>query len=162
MKIERRFSPGKTCRAAVETRADGKTVIAGYAAVFYNAADAGTEYKIYSDIIERIAPDAFSRAVAEGDDCRASVNHDPNRLLGRVSAGTCRLSIDARGLRYEIDPPETQTAAECIASLKRGDMDGSSFSFGLRKADWIEEQDEDGERRWVACSATSSCSTSRP
>jgi HK97 family phage prohead protease len=112
----------------VSARADGKPVITGYAAVFYDANDPGTEYRIWEDVCERIMPGAFDDAI-RGDDVRALFNHNDNLILGRTSAGTLRLSVDAKGLRYEIDPPDTQTARDLMESLKRGDVTGSSFMF---------------------------------
>lgn len=125
--IERRYTamPGSV---SLQSRADGQPpLIAGYAAVFYDPADAGTEYRLYDDLVERIMPGAFDRAIRE-DDVRGLFNHD-GLPLGRTGSGTMRLSVDKRGLRYEIDPPDTQAARDLLASLGRGDVTGSSFSF---------------------------------
>jgi uncharacterized protein len=125
--LERRFTR-RPQRVAVETRADGKRTISGYAAVFYDPADAGTEYRLWEDVAERIMPGAFDRAVKE-DDVRGLFNHNDSLLLGRTSSGTMRLSVDARGLKFEIDPPDTQTARDLLTLLDRGDVTGSSFAF---------------------------------
>lgn len=137
--IERRFN---SHAAKVEARADGGKSISGYAAVFYDPADPGTEYELWQNVFERIDPQAFARAIAEKHDCRGLFNHDANQILGRVAAGTCRLSVDARGLKYEIDCPDTQQAKDLCASIERGDVTGSSFSFIARKRTWM----DDGER----------------
>jgi HK97 family phage prohead protease len=134
VKVERRSSHGAAVR--METREDGKPVIVGYAARYYDPADPGTEYRLWSDVVERIAPGAFDRAIAE-DDVRGLFNHRAEFVLGRKAAGTLRLSTDAKGLRYEIDPPDTQVARDLIESLKRGDISGSSFAF-LTRADTVE------------------------
>lgn len=127
MNIERRYTSGPN-RAGIETRADGKPMIVGYASVFYRADDPGTEFRLWSDVFERIKPAAFDRAVKE-DDARAFFNHDVSIVLGRKSAGTLRLSVDAVGLRYEVDPPDTAQAAAVVEAIRRGDVDGSSFGF---------------------------------
>jgi uncharacterized protein len=124
----------------VNTRADGVGTVTGYAAVFYDANDTGTEYRLWSDMVERIRPGAFDRAIRE-DDVRALFNHDPNQVVGRNRAGTLRLLVDARGLKYEIDPPDTQAGRDLVTSLKRGDIDGSSFSFVPLKTTWEEVRD---------------------
>lgn len=115
--------------ACVRMDGDEKKKIVGYASVFYNGQE-GTEYDIYGDgyLYERIMPGAFDRAARE-DDVRALFNHDVNQLLGRSTSGTLRLSVDTIGLRYEIDPPDTQLARELTELLGRGDINGSSFSF---------------------------------
>jgi HK97 family phage prohead protease len=134
---ERRSCSHPDAAARIETRDDGKPVIVGYAAVYHRAADPGTEFVLYEDpgdgfrFVERIAPGAFDRAARE-DDVRALFNHDPDHVLGRAKAGTLRLTVDERGLRYEIDPPDTQTARDVTESLRRGDISGSSFAFNIR------------------------------
>lgn len=121
----------------IEKRADGTPMIVGYAAVFYRADDPGTQFSLWAGCVERIAPGAFNAAISEQQDVRALFNHDDDHILGRTKSGTCRLSVDAVGLRYEIDPlmvggqidPEF---ARLAASIERGDIDGSSFSFRVR------------------------------
>ena len=131
--MERRMTPSGAIR--IETRADGGKTLVGYGAVFYREGEAGTEYRLGPDVVERISPSAFTRALAEKHDARALFNHDPNMLLGRAAAGTLRLSTDARGLRYEIDLPDTNVGKDVAASIARGDLSGSSFSFAINGKD---------------------------
>jgi HK97 family phage prohead protease len=127
--MERRMTPSGEIK--VEKRADGGSTVTGYAAVFYRDGDPGTEYRLGPDVVERIAPTAFQRALQEKHDARALFNHDPNMLLGRASAGTLRLSVDQRGLRYEIDIPDTNVGKDVATSIARGDLSGSSFAFRI-------------------------------
>lgn len=138
MKRERRFTNLNTARVALEQRADEGPKITGYAAVFYDGTDA-TQYMLWDDMAERIMPTAFDRAVKE-DDVRGLFNHDPNMLLGRTTAGTMRLSVDSKGLRYEIDPPDTAVGRDTATAIKRGDLSGSSFAF-VPTETLIREQD---------------------
>lgn len=147
--MERRFL--STASRPVELRAEeGKPAkIAGYAAVFYNPSDPGTEYELmrhanYS-VSERLMPGCFDRALRE-DDVRALFNHDTNQILGRTRAGTCQLSIDGIGLRYEIDPPDTQAGRDLLVSLGRQDVTGSSFCFDYRQKSITMQTDGDSER----------------
>jgi len=146
--MERRFTSADN--RPIQLRADEgqPTRIAGYAAVYYRADDPGTEYQLFSysnySVVERLMPGCFDRAVKE-DDVRALFNHDVNQILGRLRAGTCRLAIDATGLRYEIDAPDTTIARDLAESLKRGDVTGSSFSFDYRSKSIIMQQDGDKE-----------------
>lgn len=125
----------------LETRADGSAVIRGYAAVFYREGDPGTEFVLWDGAVERIMPKAFNRAIKEKHDVRGQFNHDPSLLLGRVSAGTMRLSKDDIGLVYEIDPADTQVARDVVTMLKRGDVTGSSFSFAVTEENWRVQKD---------------------
>lgn len=130
-------------------RAEGKPLlITGYGAVFYRAGDPGTEYWLWSDMVERIMPGAFDRAILE-DDCRCFFNHDATLVLGRNRAGTLRLRVDERGLLYETTPPDTQLVRDqVVAPIERGDVTGSSFMFLPRKTVWVEEQ-QDGKPLYI-------------
>jgi len=129
MTAQRRYLPRSAGPCKLLQRADGALpLITGYAAVFYRAGDAGTEFELYHRVTERIMPTAFDKALA-GADVRALFNHNSAMVLGRSTAGTLRLSKDATGLRYEIDPPNTQAARDLIESIQRGDISGSSFAF---------------------------------
>lgn len=131
-----RFTRGEV---RVQKRADGGSVIVGYGAVFYDPAVAGSQYELWEDMQERIMPGAFDRALREQHDARGLFNHDPSYLLGRVGSGTMRLSVDAKGLRYEIDVPDTQVGRDVVTSIQRGDLSGSSFAFVSLRTVWIEE-----------------------
>lgn len=126
----------------------GMPVIWGYAAVFYDPADPGTRYQIWDDLEERIMPGAFDRAVRECDPV-ALFNHDDNRILGRLSSGTLKLSTDSRGLRYEITPPDTATGREVVELLRRGDIRGSSFAFIPTIETERTEKQPDGRTRMI-------------
>lgn len=131
-------------RPKLHKRADGKQVITGYAAVFYDRANpAGTQYPLWEGVVERIMPGAFDVVLKNGGDTRATFNHSANVLLGRSTKGTLRLSVDAVGLLYECDPPDTQAARDLIQNLDREDVDGSSFMFSVRgdggRVVWAEE-----------------------
>lgn len=122
---------------AVETREDAAPVVRGYAAVFES------ETVIAGMFREVVAPGAFDQAVGR-DDVRALFNHDPNYVLGRTTVGTLRLSVDERGLRYEVDPPATQWARDLMTSIGRGDVSQSSFGFRVKKDSWTQPENNQG------------------
>lgn len=140
-KIEQRHIQG-----ALRLDAEDEGGIIGLAAVYYRDGDSATEYRLWKGAVERIAVGAFTRAAAE-DDVRALFNHDPNALLGRTRAGTLTLSADADGLRYRIAPASSEVYSQVAESLRRGDLDGSSFSFEVLAEEW--EKDGDTEIRWL-------------
>lgn len=132
--LQRRYLPRAVKPPELREETGKPPVIAGYASVFFRDGDPATEYEIWPAdkygprLVERIMPGAFDRAIKE-DDIRGLFNHDPSFVLGRRAAGTLRLFVDQIGLRYEIDPPDTQTARDLLANLRRGDISGSSFAF---------------------------------
>ena len=93
-------------------------------------------------LFRSIAPTAFDAVLSSGADVRGLYNHDPGQVLGRTAAGTMRLKTDARGLRYEIDLPDTQAARDLSALIQRGDISGSSFSFSVSDAGQTWRRDE--------------------
>jgi uncharacterized protein len=110
-------------RVRVESRSELRgNKLGGYASVFNQTADLG----IFGQ--ERMAPGAFDVAL-KSSDVRALMNHDPNFVLGRQSAGTLRLLADSEGLEYEVDLPDTQYARDLRVLVERGDIDGASFGF---------------------------------
>ena len=117
----------------LQTRSQGDSesnVIEGYAAVFNSPTD------IWGMFTEIIAPGAFADAIASNDDIRALFNHDWNNVLGRTKSGTLRLSEDARGLKFEVDLPNTTLAKDLSESLKRGDISQCSFGFVPTSETW--------------------------
>lgn len=85
---------------------------------------------------EIIKPGAFRRAVSEGQDVRALVDHDSSMILGRTKSGTLRLSENTVGLRVEIDPPDTTAGRDVVESIRRGDLTGMSFGFTTVADKW--------------------------
>ncbi|WP_370635277.1 HK97 family phage prohead protease [Lysinibacillus capsici] len=117
----------------LQTRSQGdneSNVIEGYAAVFNSPTD------IWGMFTEIIAPGAFADAIASNDDIRALFNHDWNNVLGRTKSGTLRLSEDARGLKFEVDLPNTTLARDLSESLRRGDISQCSFGFVPTSETW--------------------------
>lgn len=138
-------------RVSRAVESDSK-VVRGYAAVFYDPSNRGTEYRLWSNCFERIRPGAFDRALAEKQDVRGLFNHDADWVLGRVSSGTLRLSSDATGLRYELDESDSSPMWSSVASMiDRGDVDGSSFSFIPTSVTWEQATIEGTtiDIRWV-------------
>jgi len=91
------------------------------------------------DIVERIDPHAFDRAIRERQDVAALMNHNADLVVGRVSAGTLRLSVDAKGLRYEIDPPASPLGQSVAEAVRSRSLIGSSFAFVATDASWERE-----------------------
>lgn len=120
----------------VEVRAaDGKPVtVGGYAAVFDQAVD------IAGYFTEVIARGAFTETLKTAD-VRAYFDHDSGRILGRSSAGTLRLTEDDKGLKVEIDLPDTSDGRDVATLIERGDVSGMSFGFMVTKQEWDETVD---------------------
>jgi HK97 family phage prohead protease len=143
--LQTRIMDASSSQLRAERQAGGGQKIVGYAAVFWDSANVGTQYHLGGDMVERLQPGCFDRALRERQDCRALFNHDVTLLLGRTAAGTCRLSVDKRGLRYEVAINQnTQVGRDVAAHLARGDLSGSSFSFRPTRTKWGKDKWPDG------------------
>lgn len=129
---DRRIIEGADVRVATGT-GEAKQ-IRGYAAVFNSYSQPMMGFR------EIIRPGAFRKTLREAD-VRALLNHDPNFVLGRKSAGTLELAEDDKGLRYSITPPNTTFANDLMVSIDRGDVTQSSFGFNTVKDKWTQDGD---------------------
>ena len=109
----------------LSTRDDTKNnsrIVNGYAAVF------NSRTLLWEGLEEVISPGAFSRALS-GSDIRCLFDHDWSKVLGRTKSGTLRLEEDDRGLKFEVELPNTTVANDLIESMSRGDINQCSFGF---------------------------------
>lgn len=96
---------------------------------------------------EEVAPGAWAKTIAEGD-IRSMFNHDVNRLLGRTTAGTLRLSEDDTGLLYDVDINALDANAMSVhAQVARGDVSGSSVWFRVIRQEWTVATEDNGLER---------------
>src|SRR5580692_3290000 len=117
--MERRIVVGE-----VRACATGKPMrVSGLAARYNYPAKIGKRF------MEKLAPGAFRHAVRSKQDVAFLINHDMNRLMGRVSAGTLRLRETDEGLEFDADLPDTEDGRNAYESIRRGDMHQCSFGF---------------------------------
>ncbi len=117
--------------------------ITGYAVVWYNPHEPGTQFKHPKEsVVERVDRRACDKALESGQEIFALMEHNWSVILGRRSSGTVILSTDGRGLKYFIpydrNDPDHQRA---IAKVNRRDIRGSSFGFDkiTSKSTWSRE-----------------------
>ncbi|TMU85494.1 HK97 family phage prohead protease [Bacillus sp. BHET2] len=105
-------------------------VISGYAAVFNSKTSIGDFFE------EVIAPGAFARTISENGDIRALFNHNWDHVLGRTKNGTLTVEEDTRGLKFEVELPNTSLARDLAESMRRGDINQCSFGFWATGEAW--------------------------
>lgn len=97
--------------------------LTGYAIVWDSPTTVTERGRTFNEIVRRgsinLQPDTI-----------CTFNHDPSRLLGRMSSGTLRLNQDDVGVRFEVDLP--QSAQDIRELVQRGDLRGASFTFSVR------------------------------
>ena len=119
-----------------ETREDGQEVVVGYGSIWNSRSEN------LGGFYEYISPDAISQETIDKSDVRALINHDPNLVLARSTAGNLTLSVDEKGLRYEFSIPETSYGKDLAINMKNGNINQSSFAFTVGADEW--STDEDG------------------
>jgi hypothetical protein len=117
----------------IESVDPSKPTVKGYASVFNRLSEDLGGFR------EKIHPDAFNDVM--GNDVRALFNHNPDKILARTKSGTLSIGIDSEGLRYEFTPPDTTTGRDLMESLKRGDIDQSSFGFSVVEDEWNDSEE---------------------
>lgn len=115
---------------AVEHRDDSGDLISGYAAV-YNSDSLDLGF-----FTEVIRPGAFTRAVREGQDVRALLDHNTGKIIGRTRAGNLTLQEDDKGLRVTLKPIDTEDGRTALEWVKSGVVDGFSFGFETLSDKW--------------------------
>jgi uncharacterized protein len=125
--LERCFTGG-----VVELRSvggAGSHRIGGYASTF------GQRSRLMSFGYETVDRAFFNESKRAGwPDVSARWNHSSFHLLGSVSAGTLRLSVDSTGLEYDVDLPEHR--ADLFELVARRDVAQSSFCFAEASDTW--------------------------
>lgn len=116
---------------------DGKATLVGLAAIFDTLSENLGGFR------EQIKPGAFDEA--DMSDVRGLFNHDPNFVLGRTTSDTLELEVTKKGLRFEIELPDTQTIRDLVLEpIKRGDVDQASFGFIVAPGGSSFDEDEEG------------------
>ena len=119
-----------------ETREDGQEVVVGYGSIWNSRSEN------LGGFYEYISPDAISQETIDKSDVRALINHNPDLVLARSTAGNLSLSVDEKGLRYEFSIPETSYGKDLAINMKNGNINQSSFAFTVGADEW--STDEDG------------------
>ena len=123
----------------LERSYDDSRHVEGYAVVF----NSQSEDLGFFETIER---GAITQELVNNSDVFALLNHDDDKVLARSNkgAGSLKLTVDDRGLKYEFDAAETQLGNDLLEYLKRGEINTSSFAFAL---DYNDPEAETWERK---------------
>lgn len=88
------------------------------------------------DIYERFEKGAFRKVLARSDldvICETDHKFSVAQVFGRTGeSGTLRLEEDDFGHRFEVDLPDTPSAADLLVKVRRKDIRGTSFVFSTK------------------------------
>lgn len=119
----------------LETRNEEESppLIRGYAAKFEKLSQDLGGFK------EKIQRGAFEKSV-RGNNVRALWNHNTDLVLGSTKNNSLKLWEDEKGLRFELELPDTAWGRDAYTSIERGDVEGVSFGFNVVADEWEEEK----------------------
>lgn len=127
-------------RADSSEEESGKGIITGRPIVYESKTNLGW----FDEIIEKGALDK-----ADLSDVRFLVNHDTSKIpLARYREGakgsTMTLEVDDKGMsiRVELDIENNTEAKNLYSAIKRGDITGMSFMFGIDSEEWKDLESE--------------------
>jgi len=129
MNLRKRLLDLEQSKLEIRSEQDDVPQITGYGIVY------GQETRIWDDLYEVIHPGAAKEILESNPDIRSAFNHSADKILGRTKSGTLKLEEDNHGVRYVVVPPDAQWARDLMVSIERGDIDGSSFTFGVDPQD---------------------------
>ncbi len=117
---QRRQIPGE-----LRVAGDGKRIVGKIP--FNSVADIG-------GFRERLAPGCFTRSLRSGRKIVALWQHDSSKPLANTESGTLRFEDKADALYFEMDlDPESSSARDALISVRRKDVDRTSFGFTVKK-----------------------------
>lgn len=121
-------------RAADIVSEEGRT-IKGYAAVF------NSNYEMWEGYNETIAVGAFDGC--DMSDVVALFNHESELLLARTKdgTGTLTLKVDARGLYFEFEAPNTTIGNDVLENIRLANIRGCSFAFSVAEQNFQDFED---------------------
>nr|DAE10098.1 MAG TPA: head maturation protease [Siphoviridae sp. ctGuJ10] len=130
-----------------ENDEDETRTIGGYA-VKYNTEAFIPDF--WGGFYESFAQGAFDKSLLEKNQ-KCLWNHDVSMPLGSVKSGTLRFNDDTIGLNYDDDLPNNTWGNDAYESVKRGDVDGSSFGFIVKDSRWevIEKDGKEYDKRII-------------
>ncbi len=101
--------------------------------------------------VEVISPSAITKEFLDQCDIKMTMYHNREKLLARSrnGEGTLKYDVDAEGVTFEFEVPDTVDGNTALELVKRGDIAGCSFAF--RTHYWDEgfvtrSVEKDGER----------------
>lgn len=108
--------------------AAGVECFSGYAAVFYDPNNPGTEYTISPGLKERIDRRAFD--VTPMEDVELWFEHSNTHVMGEVRTKTLFLSVDSKGVKFDAPFDATDPDhARALAKIKKRRVNGASIRF---------------------------------
>jgi len=86
---------------------------------------------------EKVAKGAFAKSLSERG-VFSFWNHNSDIVLGSTRNDTLKVEEDDKGLKFELNLPDTTAGKDARTLIKRGDVKGMSFGFATNIDEWDE------------------------
>lgn len=132
--------------AVPSLQSDEGRAIEGLAIVYEEESEVLYDFWDERAFREIIHKGAVTKELLSSSDVLALYEHNRSNLLARSTkgVGSLQLTITDRGLEYRFEAPNTQLGNDTLELLRRGDLRGSSFLFGVVNGDTRWEELSDG------------------
>lgn len=124
---------------------EASKIINGYAIVFNQRS------QLLGNFYEVIDPYALEGLDLSNVLCL--YDHDDSKILGRTRSNTLQLEVDDRGLKFQVEVPNTSYGNDLYSLCERGDISECSFGFLVNQEDptaqVIEKLDENTYLRTI-------------
>lgn len=77
------------------------------------------------------------------DDVRALIDHDTSKVIGRSTNDTLKLTVDEKGLRFNLTLPNTTYARDLYENVRVGNIDNCSFGFTVAEGGDVIDYDKE-------------------
>ena len=122
----------RTVPIELELRTDGENNEIVYGkAVVYNSLSNTLRTKTGIQFIEIIEPGFFDSVL--DSDVIATIEHNPEKIVGRRSAGTLKITDTPEALLTENHIPPTTAGNDLKINIARGEIRAMSFAFNVKK-----------------------------
>jgi HK97 family phage prohead protease len=129
----------------VDENANGRITIRGTPIVFNSWSRVMYDPRI-GQFRELIRPEAVDRTLTSAKEIHAYWNHQSGDVLGNTLAGSLLLRKTPANIAMELYPTSEWMGTPQAAAVKRGDVRGMSFGFGIMDDGdvWSDRPDDDG------------------
>lgn len=101
----------------------------------------------WDPFVEVIAPSAATKEFLDTQDIKLNLLHDRDSTIGRCKngQGNLKLTVDEKGVNFEIDVPECDLGDRALALVRAGVYSGCSFEFYPKDYTIEEVKDSNGD-----------------
>lgn len=104
-----------------------------------------SETEILPGIFEKVRPGAFTQSLTKFNELKCFINHDPSLILSTTKSNpSLEITDNEKGLYFVSPIPPTTYGMDLSINVRRGNINGASFSFKINHGGEEYSFDESG------------------